>query len=69
MKLLKYTETENYREIEIEKKFLFTRYKVTYRKIGDTILKYYPDGHYRHTEIMEGVNINCFFNKEFKNLV
>ena len=62
MKLLKNEKTENYHEIEIEYLFLFIKWKVKYRKIGNTTYKFSPPNNYSPTGVLEHLDISPLFN-------
>lgn len=62
MKLINRTETENYIEIEIEKRFLFWTYSLLYRKFNRSIFLYSPPNNYKLMGLFSHSDISPFFN-------
>jgi len=62
MKIIEINETENYKEIKLEYKFLWKTYTNTYRKIGRSIYEYTPKNYYRPLGISSYCDISPYFN-------
>lgn len=62
MKLLSNTKTDDFHQIEIEHSFLFWKFRVKYRKVGDEIFIYEDDDKYFRTSTGQFYSIKELFN-------
>ena len=61
MKVLKNTKTEKYHEIEVEKQFLFFKWKVKYRIVGNSVFRFKEPNDYKELDVFEAISLINYF--------
>lgn len=61
MKLLRNEKTDNYHEIEVERSFLWIKWRVKYRKVDGYVFRFKSPDNYYPTGLMEYLNVSDLF--------
>lgn len=61
MKLISNIKTESYHDIEVQNSFLWFKWNIKYRKVGNTVFRFKAPNVYYNIGILEYLNIRDLF--------